>query len=292
MKRKLGQNVAAILLAAMAFACVSRTRHVATAPAPAPAVPATTAQLVEKINSQSTAVQTLSASVDLEPSTGSAYSGVIKQYHDVRGFILAKRPAFIRMVGQAPVVRTDIFDMASDGAQFSVYIPSKNRFYTGAASLPESSKNPLENLRPQHVVEALLLQPIAPGEIYFREQEQLAGQTDYVITVLAGSASGPAELKRRVWFNGANLEISRIQLYGADGEFIEGVRYANYQDFNGTSYPAEITIHRPVEHYSLVVQILSAKFNQPAPASKFILKKPADAQLVQLGSSAPARATQ
>ena len=42
--------------------------------------------------------------MDLIPSTGTTYSGVIEDYHDVQGFILAQRPASIRVIGQAPVV--------------------------------------------------------------------------------------------------------------------------------------------------------------------------------------------
>jgi hypothetical protein len=44
-------------------------------------------------SSQVRAVQSLQATVDLIPSTGTTYSGVIEEYHDVPGFILAQRPA-------------------------------------------------------------------------------------------------------------------------------------------------------------------------------------------------------
>ncbi|MGH9327737.1 MAG: hypothetical protein ACRD2B_13790 [Terriglobia bacterium] len=251
---------------------------------PAPLV-ASVPQLIAKINSQSAAVQTLSATVDLEPSTGSVYSGVIKQYHDVKGFILAKRPGFIRMIGQAPVVRTDIFDMASNGERFSLYIPSQDKFYTGSASLPENSKNVLENLRPQHIVSALLLRPIDPAtECYFPQQIEEGAVQDYVITVLLDCAAGQVNLKRRIWFDRSDLEISRLELYGSEGSLLEDVHYAAYKDFDGVHYPTSITINRPVEDYSLVVRILTAKFNQPVPVSKFNLRKPASAQLIKLSS--------
>ena len=45
-------------------------------------------ELVAKINAWSDAIHTLTATVDLEPTAGSVYSGVIKEYHDVKGFIL------------------------------------------------------------------------------------------------------------------------------------------------------------------------------------------------------------
>src|ERR1700692_1916637 len=112
-------------------------------------------QLLSSYNEQARAVQTLLATVDLIPSTGSTYSGVIEEYHDVPGFILAQRPATVRMIGQAPVVAKNIFDMVSDGNEFRIYIPSKNSFLVGPTVLIRPSKKPLENLRPQHIVEAL-----------------------------------------------------------------------------------------------------------------------------------------
>src|ERR1700692_343623 len=82
--------------------------------------------LLASYNNQVRSVQSLQATVDLIPSTGTTYSGVIEEYHDVPGFILAQRPATVRVIGQAPVVAKNIFDMVSDGKEFRIYIPSKN----------------------------------------------------------------------------------------------------------------------------------------------------------------------
>ena len=48
--------------------------------------------LLASYNEQVRAVQSLQATVDLIPSTGTTYSGVIEEYHDVPGFILAAAP--------------------------------------------------------------------------------------------------------------------------------------------------------------------------------------------------------
>src|ERR1700687_410149 len=79
-------------------------------------------QLVAGYNEQARAVRTLQATVDLIPTTGSTYSGVIEEYHDVPGFILAERPATVRIIGQAPVVAKNIFDMVADEKEFRYYI--------------------------------------------------------------------------------------------------------------------------------------------------------------------------
>ena len=66
----------------------------------------------------------------MSPVAGSTYSGVIQEYHEVGGFILAARPAMIRVIGQAPLVAKDIFDMVSDGHTFEgVYSIEKQIYY-------------------------------------------------------------------------------------------------------------------------------------------------------------------
>ncbi|MGH9355310.1 MAG: outer membrane lipoprotein-sorting protein [Terriglobia bacterium] len=280
------------LLAVFSSACaVSRTRHIARIRAFPPPHEASVAQLVSAINLQSGSVHSLTATVDLAPSTGSTYSGVIKQYHDVRGFILAERPAWIRVVGQAPVVRTDIFDMASDGRRFSLYIPSQNKFYVGPAALGRHFQNSLENLRPQHILDALLLQPLDPAHAsYFAEEAEEGEEQYYVVSEISGSGPGLVELERKIWFDRSNLQISRVELYGSGGKYLEDVRYSDYRDFDGLRYPAQIAIRRPVEDYSLTIKILNARFNAPLPASKFTLKRPASAQQIDVGLSAAGEA--
>lgn len=229
-------------------------------------------------------MNTMSATVDLEPEAGSLYSGVIKQYHDVKGFILAQRPSLIRMVGQAPVVRTDIFDMTSDGQQFRLYVPSKGKFFVGRSDMVRNSTNSLENLRPQHIIEALMLPPVDPRteQPVLEEGVDEGGKKVYVVNII--SAGPSPQLKRRIWFDRSDLSIARAQFYGQQGRYLEDVRYLFYQDFQGVHYPSRIVINRPGEDYTLSLTIEKATFNQPIDASKFVLKKPADAELVDLGA--------
>jgi len=52
--------------------------------------------------------------------------------------------------------------MVSNGSQFRLYIPAKNRFIEGVNQIGNPSPNKLENLRPQHFLEALLVNPSIP----------------------------------------------------------------------------------------------------------------------------------
>ncbi len=95
---------------------------------------ATLEELIERFNMQAAGVRSLNATVELRPVAGSRYSGLIEEYHEVKAFLLAKRPDNIRMIGQAPVISKTIFDMASDGETFQVSLPTKNKFLVGKVS--------------------------------------------------------------------------------------------------------------------------------------------------------------
>lgn len=254
---------------------------------PPPALVASLPELVAKLNATSQSVRTLVATVDLQPTAGSIYSGVIKEYQDVRGFILAERPAMIRVLGQAPVVRTDIFDMVSNGEEFRLYIPPKQEFIVGKTTFHRPARNSLENLRPQHILEALLLPGFdASHERCFLEEAQEGASRFYVVGIVEPADNGELRLKRMVWFNRADLGLVRVQFYEAEGVYVEDVHYSDYHDFQGTTYPSHIEVVRPIEDYRLTITLLKATFNQPIEAEKFILTQPPGTQLVDLTAKA------
>ena len=121
--------------AGVAFAgCGAHNVRMANAPANAPMQTASKSDLIAKCNQLAESIQSINAGVSMQFTGGSAYTGVAKQYPHVNGFILAQKPEMVRVIGQAPVISTKIFDMVSDGKTFSVYVPSKQEFLTGPAN--------------------------------------------------------------------------------------------------------------------------------------------------------------
>jgi outer membrane lipoprotein-sorting protein len=251
-------------------------------------------QLVARYNEQARAVQTLQATVDLVPSTGSTYSGVIEEYHDVPGFILAKRPATVRVIGQAPVVAKNIFDMVSDGETFRIFIPSKNTFLVGSTSLSRTSKKPIENLRPQHVVDALFWSELPAAAHVLFEQFDADPNRYYILTLLRDVAGGKIEIARKIWFDRVNLRVSRVQLYGAAGRLDSDVAYSDLQPIGSptaggatsattASYPRDIHIWRPQDDYKLEIRILKLTVNEEITADRFDLTQPPGTELVRVG---------
>ena len=124
---------------------------------------ATKEQLIAYINSQAAKIQTMQATVDIDTSVGGAKKGKITEYKEIRGYVLARKPAMLRMIGLLPILRNTAFDMVSDGQDFKLWIPPKNRFVIGKNDVATpNTDQPMENIRPQNIYEALLIKRIDP----------------------------------------------------------------------------------------------------------------------------------
>ncbi|MBI3404763.1 MAG: hypothetical protein HY046_04835 [Acidobacteria bacterium] len=255
----------------------------------------TAAQLVEQFNKQARAIRSINARVELNPVAGSAYSGVIEDYRDVRGFILAQRPANIRMIGQAPVIAKTIFDMVSDGDTFRISIPTKNKFITGPAQFERAAKKPIENLRPNHLTDAIFWNDL-PANVLFEEFEAEAASAKipakryYILSELRGE--GPAaEIARKVWFDRSDLRLARIQIFGPRGRVVTDARYADWQPADENQgaggadlrYPRQIHVGRPLDDYRLEIRITRLTLNESIAPERFQLAQPPGAELVRVG---------
>jgi len=286
--------VAACLL--VSGCSVSHKTVVKPSQAPAALQTAAKAQLLDKYNRQADSIRSVNLSVKMKLTGGSNYSGVIEQYHEVDGFMFAANPANIRVIGQAPVVKKNIFDMVSNGEEFHVFIPSKNDFIVGPTNLQRPSKKPIENLRPQHLVDALLWAPVSERAPALFEQANETQARFYVLTVLrraspsntdaSDSNQSPAdefEIAQKIWFNRTDLSVSRIETYAADGVLASDDRYSNWDAFGELHYPRQIDVARPGDDYQLQISVVKATFNEPIAPDRFILPQPPGTELIRVG---------
>ena len=297
-ERKRNSVLGVLWVAAAIFVAGCATRHPAVSPAPsvAPAhlLTANRLQLITSYNDQANSVHSLNASVSMKLTAGTAYSGVIKQYHEISGFILAQKPASIRVIGQAPIVGTTIFDMVSDGATFHMYIPSKNMFLEGPANLQRESPKPIENLRPQHLVEAVFWNSIsASAPVLFQAGDDSESRY-YILIVATGWAPGDSsatgtdgapnwQIERRIWFDRADLSVARVQIYDPNGSVTSDMNYAQWRAFGSVRFAEQIEITRPAEHYGLRIRINKLTANAPIAPERFEMKQPQGTQSVHVG---------
>lgn len=287
-------------LASLSCGCGGRTIKKTTTLAPQvkPVVrDATRDELLDKYNEIARSVKSVNATVELKPTAGSKYSGVIEEYHEVKAFLLAQRPASIRMIGQAPVVGTTIFDMASDSETFRVYIPSKNKFIVGPVAAERTSDKPIENLRPQHLLDALLWPEIRKEESVLFEEFNDEIARYYILTVLRGGYR--TEILRKIWFNRADLQVSRLQAFGPKGVLLSDVHVSDWEPLvNGqeipvsatpsglNAFPRQIRIDRPHDDYRLDLQIIKLFLNEQPPLDRFKLEQPPGTGLVRVAEIA------
>src|SRR6202022_833881 len=257
---------------------------------------ATSDELLEKYNGIARAVKSVNATVELKPTAGSKYSGVIEEYHEVKSFLPRQAPAQIRMIGQAPVVGTTVFDMASDGETFRVYIPSKTKFLVGSVAAERIREKPIENLRPQHLLDALLWPEIRKEESVLFEEFNDETARFYILTVLRGGYR--TEILRKIWFDRADLQISRLQTFGPKGVLLSDVHISDWEPLladqehpaaslpDGISkFPRAIRIERPHDDYRLDLQITKVTLNEDLPQDRFKLEQPAGSDLVRVGET-------
>ncbi len=272
--------------------CVVRRRLIVRkgSKAAQPLLVADQAALLEAISRQYRAVHDFGATVDMVPALGSAEKSKITEYKDVRAYILFRQPAHIRIIGLYPVVRNKAFDMTSDGATFELYVPSRSAFIEGNNEIVQRSENKIENLRPQHFVDALMVRPVDLAA----DKVLLENFTDedvafYILHVVRDD-HGTLRLDRTIWFSRVNLEIARQMIFDAAGNILTDARYSEWKPYDKVPFPKHVEINRPQDEYGVVIDIVKMDINKGVTDDKFVLEQPPGTTLRVLGqpSAAPA----
>jgi len=275
--------------------CLFRSHKVERQVTSAPLQSATQQELIDFINSQADKIKTMQATVDIDASVGRAKEGKVTDYQEIRGYVLARKPAMLRMIGLMPIVRNKAFDMVSDGQEFKLWIPPKNRFIVGHNEVVRPSTQPLENLRPQHINDALLLRSVDPqNEIAVLEngyetvtdaKGHRVQQPDYEIEVIRKGSAGWF-LSRKIIFSRTDLLPHRQLIYDEHGNLVTDARYEKLQDYKGATFPTEIDIWRPQEEYSILLKIVKLQLNEKLTDDQFALQQPPGAVVVNMDQRA------
>jgi outer membrane lipoprotein-sorting protein len=270
--------------------CLFRSRKVEQ-PIAVPLKTATAQELIDYVNTQASRIQSLEATVDIATSIGGEKKGKVTEYESIRGYVLARKPAMLRMIGLMPIVRNRAFDMVSDGRDFKLWIPPKNRFIVGRNDVEtHNPAQPLESVRPQHIYDALLLRHIdLQTEIAVMENEtgfaiDSKGHTlrraEYILDIIR--TGDHPYLWRKIVFSRTDLLPHRQLLYDAEGNVETNAIYENYRVDKGVNFPWQIEIVRPQEEYDITLTMIKLELNQPLPDEKFVLEQPPGVEVVHL----------
>ena len=294
MYRILSRLLLALLLAATTVpltSCLFRTRKVERQVSTAPLKSATQQELIDFVNQQADRIKSLQATVDIDASVGDAKNGRVTDYKEIRGYILARKPAMLRMIGQMPIVRNTAFDMVSDGREFKLWIPAKNKFVVGTNNIEAfQPQQRMENLRPQHIYDALLLREVTPDEIavlengtetVLDEKKHRVEQPDYRLEVIAKGSNG-WYLSRKIEFSRTDLLPHRQQIYDQQGNAVSDANYQDYKDYGGIQFPNTIEIEMPREDYDITLNMVKLDINRQLKDEQFALAQPPGAEVVRL----------
>jgi len=250
--------------------------------------------LIQAVAQQFDAIQDFSATVDMTPALGSAEKSQITEYKDVRGYIRFRRPADIRLIGLYPVVRNKAFDMVSNGTDFKLYVPSRNRFIVGRNEIDRPSPNKLENLRPQHFLDALLVRPLDLNQNKVL-MENLTDEDNaaYILHEVHPNGDGQLLLRRTIWFDRLNLLMFRELIFDDDGNILTDARFSDWKRYDNTPFPKHIEINRPRDEYAVVLDMIKLDVNKGVADDQFVLAQPPGTTLQVVGEApaAPPRGT-
>jgi hypothetical protein len=274
----------AVCLCLSLTGCLARRRVITRAgkSTPQQLITAKASELKNLIDQQFNAIHDFNATVDMVPALGSAEKNRITEYKDVRGYILLRKPAEIRIIGLFPLVRNKAFDMVSNGKTFKLYLPSKNRFISGSNEIVNASANKIENLRPQHFLEAMLVHPVEPDE-----KPMLLNLTDednaaYILALVRTAPNGDLHISRSIWFERIGLHIARLLTFDNNGNILTDARYSQWQTYDNIPFPKQIVINRPRDEYSVVITIVKMDINKGVNPGQLVLDQPEGSQLQTL----------
>jgi hypothetical protein len=273
--------------------CLFRTRPVEETYSKTALRQTSQSALIDSINQQAEKVRSLQATVDIDTSVGGAKKGHVTDYKEIRGYVLARKPAMLHMIGLLPIVRTTAFDMVSNGEEFKLWIPPKNRFVLGRNEVQTHNPDqPMESIRPQDIYDALLIRPIDSEheiavlengyEILHDSKGNRVLQEDYELIVIRKKGDNEGMLSRKIVFSRTDLLPHRQLIYDELGNLATDARYANYKDYDGVSFPSRIEIYRPREEYDIKLNILKLEINKPLRDDQFALEQPPGAEVVHL----------
>jgi outer membrane lipoprotein-sorting protein len=251
------------------------------------------AELVASLNQRWAALDSLTATVEIQASEIKRKEGIAKGSPTFRGHILMRKPELLRVLGSYLGMRA--FDMASDGENFTLLIPSKSIVYKGANSRKKRSANALENLRPRFFFDALAVRGLEPDDLYGvvadtetvedTARKHLFTVPEYILSI-SRRKPGSNQLTpvRVITFHRDDLQPYQQDIYDGEGNLETQVFYAAYQNFGSSSYPTRVTIKRPIEELEIVLSVEDVKENQ-TPAltdDQFLVKIPEGTKVQKL----------
>lgn len=276
------QRISAVAVClASASACGVLTTTTKLPPAPT-FLTATKAELLKKID-EIASVQSMKATIEVTLTVQSSERDRETEYRNVSGALVTRRPGLIRTYAETPGGIATVYDMASNGKVFQVHLPWKNRVYQGETAISHISENRAENIRPQHLLEAIMLEPIGDQNRTLLDFNMYGRSGYQVLHEVEESEDGDFRIRRKFWFNRADLTLSRLMILDDRAELVTDVWYREWLQEKGLPYARYLRIEREKDGYRVDLQIDKPGLNETVPDESFDLNLPAGIVVERIG---------
>jgi outer membrane lipoprotein-sorting protein len=288
-------SAAALTLPLLLSGCfvLSTTRRLPVPLAPATVQTVAPEDLIAHLNERWAALSSLNASVEIQASLLKTTQGVARDYTTFPAIILMRKPDMLRVYGRVPVIGVTMFDMASDGKNFTLYIPSREKAVKGANTLKKKSANQMENMRPEFFFDAMVVKGLDPDDYYSvtsdsetvedASKKHLYFVPEYILSITRHQPGSHRDTPVRIiTFHRDDLLPYQQDIYDNQGNLETQVFYGAYADFGSGKYPTTVTIKRPLEDYQAVLTVEKVTENMPLTDDQFVVKVPAGTQIKSL----------
>ena len=285
------------VVAAVGLTGCFRTTHIVQRTQPPDMYRSTSVENLERIVSERDAnIKTLNAAVLLTASTGGGKEGKVVTYTSFKGYIFVRKPNDLRVLLQLPVLGSRALDMVSTDNHFTLvyYSPGHGDIWRqGTNTVTTPSKNGLENLRPPVFFDSLTVPGVSEDEFVSltestrvlqppSKHQPAIEEPDYDLVVLKRGTGNALHTARVVHFSRVTLLPFQQDIYDSTGEVVTSATYDKYQEFNGIQFPTVINISRPLDEYTLKLQVTKLTLNQSLENDQFELKIPEGVKVQQM----------
>jgi hypothetical protein len=260
---------------------------------PTTVLTATPQKLVDIINQQYAAIDSMSAAVTFTATSGGNLNGKEKTITPFSGYILLRKPESLRVIGYLPVVHTPAFDMASSGNTFKLLIPPKSEAIEGTNVLTQASQNAFENLRPYMFFDSMVIPQIGPDDVLSvtadstlvvnPKTRKLEIRPEYLLTVQVRQANSRfTQVHRVIHISRINLRPVQQDIYDQNGQVQTQAIYGSLQTFGTERFPGTVTIKWPQQQEQILITIEKLRVNLPLANDQFELKIPHGTKIREL----------
>jgi len=269
--------------------CFSSTRIVQQTQAPNLYQSASVGTVEKEVQDRDAKLQTLNASVLITATTGGGRTGTETTYTSFKGYIFVRKPHDLRVIMQLPVFGSRALDMVSNGEVFTLMRASSHGdvWMEGSDVVTTPSANGLENLRPPVFFDSLLVPAVGADEVVeMHESTRLIQPTDkhkpvielpdYDLTVMKKTAvPGVFQTERIIHISRLNMLPYQQDIFDDKGvQIVTSATYDKYQNNGVEEFPTLINIIRPMDQYSLKIEVTKLTLNQKLEDDQFQLPIP------------------